>query len=84
MTEQKPIQISAKLYQCRDTARLLLGDKYHARMESYGNLVRDVMDRKKCNELKASILLAEHADGMVSIMIFAATVELIEPSVFGQ
>lgn len=79
MTEQNLIQISAKLYECRDTARRLLGDKYHDRMEAYGKLIQDVMDRKKCNELKAGMLLAQHADGMVSIMVFAATVELIEP-----
>lgn len=33
------VQMAAKLYECRDHAKKLLGDKYHDRMRDWGEVV---------------------------------------------
>lgn len=75
------VQIAARLYECRDAARTLLGDKYPERMREYGDSIRIVAAVKKCSELEAGKMLAEAGGGgMATVLMLAATVEIIEPS----
>lgn len=75
------VQIAAKLYECRDAARTILGDKYPERMREYGDSIRSVAAAKECSELVAGKMLAEAAGGgMTTVLVLAATVEIIEPS----
>lgn len=82
MDNEHRVRMIAKLYECRDAARLLLGEKYQARMVEYGTEIRAVAINKKISDLKAALLLATvpDASGVGSVMYLAAAVELIEPS----
>lgn len=75
------VQIAAKLYECRDAARNILGGRYAEKMDEYGGAVRSVATERCCGVLEAGKMLAEATgDGMTAILVLAATVEIIEPS----
>lgn len=80
---EKLVKIAARLYECRDTAKQLLGDKYLERMKLYGEWIRKVSESRKIDDLAAAkeiINTIGTEDGMVVMHIIAAAVELIEPS----
>ena len=78
---QQQVEVAAKLYKCRDSARLLLGERYAAKMADYGKAISEVAARLKCSEMSAATKMAGSTDdGMLQMMIFAAAVELAEPS----
>lgn len=74
------VQMAAKLYECRDTAKRLLGTKYGERMRGWGEVVTACATQEKCDTMAAGIRMARMVDGMDAVMILAATVELVEPS----
>ena len=75
------VQTASKLYECRDTMKFLLGNKYQDTMQKWGEQIKQVMILKRCDEVMAAILLAKKADEpMVTISLLAAAVELVEPS----
>lgn len=83
MQNPNPIRLAAKLYECRDAARTLLGEQYLARMAEYGATIRQVAAAKQCSDIKAAMLLAQspdHSTGVGQVLCLAAAVELIEPS----
>lgn len=79
---QKVIQLAAKLYECRDTAKTFLGDGYSERMREYGEIVSAVSNQKRISIIQAAIELAQdhQASGYEKIQILASAVEIIEPS----
>lgn len=80
-TEQH-VAMAAKMYECRATARRLLGDKFHQRMEEYASVVRAVAKRDNCNDIVAGATVIKEAglQGMDSLLLMAAVVEMYEPS----
>ena len=74
------VQMAAILYECRDAAKRLLGDRYQAEMRELGKIVTNCATQEKCDPMAAGIHMAKMVDGMNVLMILAATVELIEPS----
>lgn len=77
------IQIAARLYECRDTAKRLLGEKFTSRMQEYGDMVKKLAGAKGIDILMAGKILADpdvSGGGITSVLVLAATVELIEPS----
>lgn len=78
---EQMVKVAARLYECRDTAKRLLGEKYQERMREYGDAVRSVAKVKCIGELEAGKMLAEASGGgMTALLVMAATVEIIEPS----
>ena len=78
---QQQIEIAAKLYKCRDSARFLLGERYTEKMADYGTAIKRAAIKMHCSHLKAAMAMAERTDdGMLQMLIFAAAVELAEPS----
>jgi hypothetical protein len=78
------IQIAAKLYNCRDTAKRFFGDKYKERLQPYIHIVKEVMKANNLDELQSLLKISETSlyqeNGMGQMMFMAAVVELIEPS----
>lgn len=76
------IKISAKLYNCRDTAKRFFGDKYFEKIKPYKDLIQAVMKANDLEELPALLKISKtHAyqeNAMGQMMFMAATVELIE------
>lgn len=78
--------MAAQMYECRAAARRLLGDKYHERMQEYGRVVRAVAERDNCNEIVAgaTVIKAAGLEYMDALLMMAAVVEMIEPSLGAQ
>lgn len=81
MQNEHVVKMAAKLYECRDAARSILGEKYPERMMEYGDLVRRLAAADGCGEIDAGTRLAKSAGNAIQVMlVMAATVEIIEPS----
>lgn len=78
---KEPNQIAAKLYECRDTAKFLLGDGYDERMREYAEIVSAVSNAKGIGIIQAATEIAANpqASGYEKIQILASAVEIIEP-----
>lgn len=78
------IKIAAKLYQCRDTAKSFLKDKYKEKLEPFTHLIKETMKANNMDEIHALLLIIQthhYQDNyMAQMMYMAAVVEMIEPS----
>jgi len=74
--------LAPKLYETRNTARMLLGEGYSARMKELGAMVAKVAAGRRTGALDAAqdVVRAADLDGFEAIQVLAAAVELIEPS----
>lgn len=80
MADEKQVRMAARLYEMRDTARRLLGDKYAQHMAEVGTTLRRVADATKREPLEVAIEAARDADGLAQCYLLAAAVELTEPT----
>lgn len=72
---------ASKLYECRDTARCLLGKRYPEKMAEYGKAITEAANRLNCHALVAAARMVETTDnGVLKTLIFAAAVEIVEPT----
>lgn len=79
---QRAVKMTAKLYEARDSAKFMLGEKYPERMEELGALIRVRMVEKGESEIgAASFLCTQTENSYLQIEILAAAVEMVEPSV---
>ena len=80
-TEQQ-VAIAAKMYECRDAARTILGRRFKPKMDDLAQVVRAVAKRDNCNDIVAGATVIKEArlEGMESLMLMAAVVEMVEPS----
>jgi len=76
------VKMAADLYNMRDCARLLLGDKYKAHMAELGRILTMTAERDKKQPLAVAIDVCNKRNliGMDLIMVMAAAVELSEPT----
>lgn len=78
------IQIAAKLYNCRDTAKRFLREKYEAKIQPYKHIIKEVMKSNNVEELKDLLIIGDtqayQENPFAQMMFMAAVVELIEPS----
>lgn len=84
MTLESKIRLAARLYEARDTARILLGDKYASRMQEGGTMLQDLAEKSGKSLLVVAGEMANQMDRegkpYGALAILAAAVELIEPS----
>ena len=81
------IKVASKLYQMRDAAKVLLGDRYREEMGKFGETLRSLSRTTNVSVLEVAQDWAKAAardgssDAMkLAIIIFAAAVEILEPS----
>ena len=79
---ENQVKIAAPLYEMRDRARQLLGDKYKAHMGELGKILRMTSERDKKSVLAVAVDVCKKREliGIDLMMIMAAAVELTEPS----
>lgn len=79
---QQQVQMAAKLYEIRDTAKRLLGDRYKPEMAELGKILKMTADRDKKEPLAVATEVCKKKDlqGMDMMLIMAAAVELAEPT----
>lgn len=80
-TEQQ-VQIAAKLYEMRNRARRLLGEKYKQHMAELGRILKDTARQTGKSEIVVATEVAKKRNlvGIDLMMVMAAAVELTEPS----
>lgn len=82
MREQ--IQITAKLYQCQETAQKFYKEEYQDKIKWYKETLNKYAKLNKTDTLKAVISICQKSpikeNGMSIMMFMAAAVEIIEPS----
>lgn len=80
-TEQQ-VHIAAKLYEMRDRARRLLGEKYKQHMAELGRILKDTARQTGKSEIVVATEVAKKRNlaGIDLMMVMAAAVELTEPS----
>lgn len=76
----RDIQVTSRLYACRDAARLTLGPLYRIRMTELGNALISAAAASDCDILRAAHDAGRAADAIHAMQLLAAVVELVEPS----
>ena len=85
MSAQQVVEISAKMYQCRDQAVFLNGeDGFIEAVRKWTPVFVEVMEKKSCSEIQALIELLERAkgkpnEGLLMHILTAVGCELAEP-----
>lgn len=77
---ERNVRMAARLYECRDSAKTLMGAKYPTEIAKFSQLIAAQAKRDGCSELSAATDLAAKAGGFGAVYIMAAYVELVEPS----
>jgi hypothetical protein len=79
---QQQVQMAAKLYEMRDKAKRLLGERYRPHMAELGKILKMTADRDKKSVLAVATEVCKKREliGMDLMLIMAAAVELVEPS----
>lgn len=80
-TEQQ-VRMAAQLYDMRDKAKRLLGDRYKPHMAELGKILKMTADRDGKSVLAVATEVAKKREliGMDLMLVMAAAVELEEPS----
>jgi hypothetical protein len=76
------VRMAAQLYDMRDKARRLLGDKYAAHMAELGKILKMTSERDHKSVLSVATEICKKRDliGMDLLMVMSAAVELMDPS----
>lgn len=85
---EKRVQIAERMYEMRRFARRLHGDKYQERMKPWIETIQMVMQSRGIREIEVLPCVSREAiaegnplsEGTI-LMLTAATVEMLEPSV---
>jgi hypothetical protein len=79
---EKQVAMAAQLYDMRDKARRLLGDKYKPHMAELGKILKMTADRDSRPVLSVATEVAKKRGliGMDLLLVMAAAVELTEPT----
>jgi hypothetical protein len=80
MQAEQTTKMAARLYECRDAARSLLGAHYAQDMALWAMAIRGTAQTDGCSELAAATKMAKETDGFGAIVVMAAFVEMTEPS----
>ena len=80
----RPVKITMKLYEMRNRAKLLLGERYGEEMRHLRRVIEVVQSEHGGSPLSAATkicqALASITDGLDIVIIMAAALEMIEPS----
>lgn len=82
MATEQQVRMAAQLYDMRDKAKRLLGDKYKPHMAELGKILKMTAEREKQSVLAVATDVSKKRNliGMDLLMVMAAAVELEEPS----
>ena len=79
---EKQVKMAAQLYDMRDKARRLLGERYKPHMAERGRILAMTAERDKKSVLAVATEVAKKREliGLDLMMVMAAAVELTEPT----
>lgn len=77
------IKLAAKLYECRDAARMLFKEEYFTKIIYYKDLIHLYEKQNNVDTIPAVITMCKslkgNDNGFMIMMLMAAAVEIIEP-----
>lgn len=84
---QDAIMITAKIYQCRQAAKLMSkmnGQDYNEMLQDYKDIILGVMQGEKLDPIHALLFISEtktyNESGLAQMLFIAALAEIMEPS----
>jgi hypothetical protein len=81
---QQSIKITAKLYECRDSAKFIFKDNFQESLQPFLDIVHQVMKANNQNPLEALLTISKTNtylnNGMAQLLFMTAVVEIMEPS----
>lgn len=81
---EQQIKLANKLYECRDSAKLLYREQYHEKVQWYKDVINNAQKKWNKDILQSAIGLCKlpqiQENGIAVMMFMAAAVEIIEPS----
>lgn len=79
---EKQVRMAAELYNMRDKAKRLLGDRYKPHMAELGKFLAMNAERDKLSVLHVAIDVSKkrNLQGLELMLVMAAAVELTEPT----
>lgn len=79
---ERQVKMAAQLYDMRDKAKRLLGDRYKPHMAELGKILKATADRDGKSVLAVATEVAKKREliGMELMLVMSAAVELAEPS----
>lgn len=79
---ESQVKMAAQLYDMRDKAKRLLGDKYKPHMAELGKILKMTADRDGKSPLVVATEVAKKRGliGMDLLLVMVAAVEILEPS----
>lgn len=78
MTAADAIRVVSRLYDARDAAKTILGDRYAAKMDAWRRLVRAVASKHGCDVIQTPMKIEGELGGDSMVFFLAAVVEEIE------
>ncbi len=77
---EKGIKIAAKLYEARDHAKALFGDKYREQMDKLVPLLKGKAERDNASIMETILAVAKDTSNMPAFqtLLFAAAVEICD------
>lgn len=78
--DESRVKMAAKLYEARDAAKTLLGERYDHAMRNWAREIQYIASAWRCSDLSAATRIAKDMDGMAAVVVLAAYVEMVEPS----
>lgn len=75
------LNVTAKLYECRDAAKFILGSTYDETLYPWRHVISDYMQLTHASILQAAVYFGSRTkpdEGPVVMLIMAAAVEMIE------
>lgn len=81
---EKEVKAVAKLYECRDAAKMLFKEEYKSKLEPFIHIVKQTMKANKVDVIPSLLIISKtrtyQESGMAQMLFMAAIVEIIEPS----
>lgn len=80
------LSTAAKMYEARDTVKLLLGPEFRERMENLAGPIKERMAELGCDTIPAAFSIIKGLQAMpqdtspTQLQVLAAAVEMVEPS----
>lgn len=79
---ERNVKMAAQLYEMRDAAKRILGERYRPHMEDIGKILQMTAERDGVSPLSVAtdVCAKRKLVGIDLMIVMAAAVELIEPS----
>lgn len=87
MSDQRAVEITQKLYQCRKQQIYLIGEeKFKEAYVNWSVVIQAAMNKHQCDPIPALIELLDKAkgkenEGMIMHLLIAITCEMLEPTI---